>query len=79
MLSFRQLGTDDDILDTLHTEMIPEKDEGDLIGKIHRRFGTMLRNMNRSPLHPGMRLLIIILLLCYWLGQLTSKVGCWVT
>ena len=79
MLSFRQLGTDDDILDTLHTEMIPEKDEGDLIGKIHRRFGTMLRNMNRSPLDSRMSRLTVILPLGCWLGLLTSKIDCWVT
>ena len=64
MLLYGQLGTDDYILHTLHTEMILEKDEGDPIGKIHRRFGTMLRNMNRSPLDPGMRPLIVIALLC---------------
>ena len=55
MLPFGQLGADDDILHMLHTKMIPEKDERDPIGEIHRQFGTTLRNMNRSPLDPRKR------------------------
>ena len=76
MLSFGQLGTDDDILHTLHTEMIPEKEERDLIGEIHRQFGMMLRNKNRSPLDSRMSHLTVILPLGCWLGLLTSKIDC---
>ena len=38
----------------------------------------MIRIMGKSPLDPGMRHLTVILLLCCWLGLLTSKVDCWV-
>ena len=79
MLPFGQLGANDDILHMLHTEMIPEKEERDLIREIHRQFGTMLRNKNRSPLDSGMSRLTVILPLGCWLGLLTSRVDCWVT
>ena len=55
MLPSGQPGADDNILHELHTETIPKKDERDPIGEIHRRFGTTLTNMNRSPLDPGIR------------------------
>ena len=76
VLSFRHLEADDDILYVLLIEMIPEKSERDLIGEIHRQFGTMLRNKNRSPLDSGMSRLTVILPLGCWLGLLTSKIDC---
>ena len=76
MLSFEQLGADDDILHMLHTKTILEKNERGPIGEIHRRFGTMLRNKNRSPLDSGMSRLTVILPLGCWLGLLTSKIDC---
>ena len=78
VLPFRHLGVDDDILHMLHIETIPEKNEIDPIGEINRRFRTMIRNMDRSLLDLGMRHLTVILLLCCWLGLLTSQVDCWV-
>ena len=39
----------------------------------------MIRNMGKSLLDPRMRHLIVILILCCWIGMLTNTVDCWVS
>ena len=73
VLPFRHLEAKDDILYALHDDSWKEQERSDW------KDSPMIRDMGKSLLDPRMRHLIVILLLCCWIGMLTDTIDCWVS